>query len=153
MPRGLILIIIELYNKYRCENSLPPAVEQDAAARPQPLLLGRTRSSQSNKLKSQETQWQPRGCPTDHTRCRTKETGDSENHSTTAVSQFGSKSCYTTIDEQEQHRTTDQSSSPSSNPSLHRSFIQSHSFQVTVFANHRSDTEVLARRLIGTCAD
>ena len=41
---------------------------------------------------------------------------------------------------------------PSNNPSQHRSFIHSHSFQVTLFANHRSDTEVLARRLIGTCA-
>ena len=58
--------------KVCCENSLPPAVEQDAAARPQPLLLGRTRGSQSNKLNHRKTQWQPRGCPTDHTRCRTK---------------------------------------------------------------------------------
>ena len=54
--------------------------------------------------------------------------------------------------EHNKQRTTDQSSSPSRNPSQHRSFTQIHSFSVTLFTDHRSDTEVLARRLIVTCA-
>ena len=74
-------------------------------------LDGREVRSQTS-LSHRKTQWQPRGCPTDHTRCRTRETGDSETTQHTAVSQFGSKRSYTTIDEQEQYRTTDRCSSP-----------------------------------------
>ena len=51
-----------------CEKLCRQLSSKDAAARPQPLMLGQTRCSQSHKLGAQ-TQRQPSHCPTDQTRC------------------------------------------------------------------------------------
>ena len=53
----------------KCQNVCRQLSSNVAAARPQPLLLGQTRESQSHKLSHRKKQRQPRDCPTDQTRC------------------------------------------------------------------------------------
>ena len=60
-----------------------------------------------------KTQRQSRDCPTDHTRCQTEETRDSNTHSTKAVGQTAKKRVTPkSDDEQESNQTTVQYSSP-----------------------------------------
>ena len=111
------------------------------------VWVGASYHSRTKSL--QYTRWQSGDCPTDHTRCQTR---DKNAHRVTArrLSATCLKVCYTNSgDEQQSHSTTDQSSSP-----LTESPVIPESTQIWFPFYHSltSSTEVLAKRLIGTCA-
>ena len=93
-------------------------------------------------------QWQPRGCPTDQTRCWTRETRDSESHSTRAVRQSAVKrfTPELTSKNNPEPQTDVARHSPEYSHTLKGPALMPFDHSLT------SSAEVLAKRLIGTCA-
>ena len=85
---------------------------KDAAAHPQPLMLGQTRYSQSHKLGAQKHSGNHATVPLIK-RGAERKRQETQRHTARRLSaQMAVRTCYTRIDEQEQHRTTDRCSSP-----------------------------------------
>ena len=95
-----------------CENLRRQLSSKDAAALPQPLMLGQTRCSQSHKLGAQKHSDSHATVPLIK-RGAERKRRETQRHTARRLSaQMAVRTFYTRIDEQEQHRTTDRCSSP-----------------------------------------
>ena len=95
-----------------CEKLRRQLLSKDAAARPQPLMLGQTRCSHSHKLGAQKHSGNHATVPLIKRGAERKRRKTQRHTARWLSAQMAVRTFYTRIDEQEQHRTTDRCSSP-----------------------------------------
>ena len=137
-----------LSSETSCEYSLPPAVEQEAAARPRPLLLGRTRSSQSTSLIHRKRSGSHAAVPLITRGAKQERPETQRQHSTRLSANLAVKGLTPQL-------TSKNNIEPQTDVARH-SPEYSHSLKcpdlIPFDHSLTSSAEVLAKRLIGTCA-